>query len=173
MTEEIVKVRVSRQGRDDRSCVEFLLLEPFLSRAYLTFFQKTEPVTDDWELQSQWIKGPKPRPTISFILDNCWRTFASQHTIVCNSGKKTKLSDIRSEARSVDWFSYHPGYSLLCDDIMYNARGVVDEIERFRVNSKEQADYKRGECLVIAFSYFLHVFICLWNYSSRSQSRAF
>ena len=48
------------------------------------------------------------------------------------------MSDIRSEARSVDWFSYHPGYSLLCDDIMYNARGVVDEIERFRVNSRSK-----------------------------------
>ena len=138
MTEEIVKVRVLRQGRDDRSCVEFLLLEPFLGRVYLTFSRKRSQSPMTGELQSQWIKGKKPRPTISFIHDNYWRTFASQHTILCNSGKKTILSDIRSEARSVDWFSYHPGYSLLCDDIMYNARGVVDEIERFRVNSRSK-----------------------------------
>ena len=50
MTEEIVKVRVLRQGRDDRFCVKFLPLEPFLSRAYLTFSQKTEPVNDVWRV---------------------------------------------------------------------------------------------------------------------------
>lgn len=50
MTEEIVKVRVLRQGRDDRSCVEFLLLEPFFGESLLNLFQKTEPVTDDWRV---------------------------------------------------------------------------------------------------------------------------
>ena len=33
---------------------------------------------------------------------------------------------------TVDWLSYYPGYSLLCDD---NTRKThVDEIERFRIN---------------------------------------
>ena len=43
---------------------------------------------------------------------------ASQHTILYNSDRKSQnVSDVRSEACSVDWFSYYPGYSLLRDDI--------------------------------------------------------
>ena len=33
------------------------------------------------------------------------------------AGKSQTLSDVRSETWAVDWFSYYPGYSLLCDDI--------------------------------------------------------
>lgn len=53
--------------------------------------------------------------TNSYFLSHiCWRAFASQHTILSNSGKK---SEVRSEAYAVNWFSYYPGYSPLCNEI--------------------------------------------------------
>ena len=44
-------------------------------------------------------------------------TNASQHTFSTRAGKIPNLLDVRSEACTVDWFSYYPGYSLLYDDV--------------------------------------------------------
>ena len=47
---------------------------------------------------------------------NCWRAFASQHTILYNSGKRPKF--VGRKIRSMhNRFFCHPGYSPLCDDV--------------------------------------------------------
>ena len=44
-----------------------------------------------------------------FLLSHAGKPYASQQTILCNRGKKPKLSDVISEVCAVDWFSFYPG----------------------------------------------------------------
>ena len=76
------------------------------------------------------------------------------------AGKSQNLSGVRSGACAVDWFSYYPGYSLLCNDITQNALGrdrentrawwLADNCSIFpKVNTSETRSESAEEVVII------------------------
>ena len=57
------------------------------------------------------------------------------------AGKSQNLSDVRSEACAVDWSSYYPGHSLLCNNVK-----IAWTPSKFPGCQEEL--YKGDECLI-------------------------